>query len=306
MRLWKLEEINKAMPLSPQYLRQVTDSTPLAPPRSKDKPADMPPELEPYCEAVFKSSLTSVDAFANSADRSATYADVFSEPWRWRGKVVHFEGTVRRIRHLSAPDMLLGKGIEDLYECWVFGSNDGTRHPVCLVCTELPAGVSLGDDLSLKASFDAYFFKRLLYHAGDSKANEARLAPLFIGRSFLVKKSPTASRTDTDSAEWKSFLIVFLIGVLGTFVLAFGMHWWFRRNDRRVRDRLRVARTRDVTLPEDGVVSLAGASGLYGEPTTPTPDSSYKPEAPARDASYKPEAPARDSEQEVSANTDAS
>ena len=153
LHLWKLEESNKALPLNPKYLDHVTDSA------SLENQGEM--GARAYYEAVVKSSLTSLGAFANSADSSVSYANLFSEPVQFRGKVIHYEGIVRLIRHMNPPAMVLAKGVEDLYECWLYGKEDGYNHPVCLVCTELPRGVSPGEKLNLQASFDAYFFMRL-------------------------------------------------------------------------------------------------------------------------------------------------
>jgi hypothetical protein len=237
--LWKLQASDKALPLSPRLLKHVKDSTSI-------RVDDAAFEPEAYCEAVFKASLTTVDAFANSAFQGLTFADLFTEPQKWRGKVVHYEGKVRSIHRFDAPLLLRGKGIEDLYACWVFGTQDGSNHPVCLVCTELPAGVSPGEHLDRKVSFDAYFFKRYRYEAVGSKRGQAQEAPLFIGRSFVPVK-PQEDGAASQRAEWKTFLLIFLGAVLTTFVLAFLAHWWFRHSDRRVQARIREARAREYT-----------------------------------------------------------
>ena len=60
-------------------------------------------ETEAYCEALYKATLVSLGAFANSARRDLTIADLLNEPQRYRGQVMHFEGKVRRIRRLDPP-----------------------------------------------------------------------------------------------------------------------------------------------------------------------------------------------------------
>ncbi len=233
LHLWKLQEIDKALPLTPSLLKRVKDSTDI-------RVDDSAFEPEAYCEAVLKASLTSLGAFANSA-HPATFSELFTDPWKYRGQVIHYEGTIRRIRHMDAPAMLRAKGINDLYECWMFGHDDGVN-PVGLVCSELPAGVSPGEKLSLPASFDAYFFKRYRYQAVGSRPGQAREAPLFIGRSFVITKPAPVAEAEAYSLGAKWVLLAVLGLVLGTFVLAFGLHWWFRRNDRRVQARLKELR----------------------------------------------------------------
>jgi hypothetical protein len=251
LHLWKLEQSDKAPELRPNILAKVKDSTGVL----VDDGAFEP---EAYCEALLKASLTSPGAFANSARRDVTFAHLFNEPWRYRGQVIHFEGQVRRIRRFDPPGMVEAKGVKDLYECWLFDTHYGAN-PVCLVCTELPEGVAPGERLNLAASFDAYFFKKYRYKAADSTEGHAREAPLFIGRSFVVSQAPSLPVDDAYGAGWKGVLVLFLGGVLATFVLAFGLHWWFRRNDRRVGARINEVRPRDYVDP--------GAPGLPGGAT---------------------------------------
>jgi hypothetical protein len=242
VRLWRLEESDKALDLSPSLLRRVKDGSPI-------RVDDSAFEPEAYCEAVLKASFVTVGAFANSRIDDVNFADLMTEPARWRGKVVHYEGRVYRIRRFDAPQMLEAKGIKDLYECWVFGPNEGLNHPVCLVCTELPPGVHVGEKLDVLAAFDAYFFKKYAYEAVGGKPGTLHLAPLFIGRSFVVEKPKPADQEGYDSGS-KAILIGFLGLVLGTFGLAFGLHWWFHRGDRRARARIAEARAREYAEPQ--------------------------------------------------------
>jgi len=253
LHLWKIEASDKALMLSPGLLKHVKDSTEL-------RVDDAAFEPQAYCEALWKASLVSLDAFANSTHMDVTYVDLFNSPWRYRGEVIHFEGKLRRIRRFDPPGMIAAKGIKDLYECWFFDPNHGPN-PSCLVCSELPAGVVPGERLELKGRFDAYFFKKYRYTAIDSKPGYAREAPLFLGRSFVVTSVPPSPTVDPVAAEWKTVLLMFLGFVLATFILAFGLHWWLRHGDRRVHARIKELRP-EFTDP--------GATGLSG--TTPSPD----------------------------------
>ena len=191
----------------------------------------------------------SLGALANSAVQNVTIADLMNEPRKHRGQVIHFEGEVRRIRHLDPPPMLEAKDIRDLYECWVFDRQYGAN-PVCLVCSELPEGVTPGEKLKLMGSFDAYFFKVYGYESADSKPGHTREAPLFLGRSFqLPAHAKPGCEATTRSSGWKSWLVILLGFILCTFALAFLGHWWFHRADRRVRARIREVRTREFVEP---------------------------------------------------------
>ena len=255
LRLWKLEASDRALGLSPALLKKVKDSTGVM-------IDDSAYETEAYCEALYKASLVSLGAFANSARQDLTIANLLNEPQRYPGQVMHFEGKMRRIRRLDPPAMLVAKGIRDLYECWLFDERYGT-HPVCLVCSELPDGVTPGEQLSLDAAFDAYFFKRYRYDSGDSTPGHQRLAPLLLGRGFVLTRSAaTAPPDDSFALGSKAVLLLFLGVVIGVFVLVFVGHWWYRRADRQVQARIKAARTREYADPE--------APGMPG--ATPSPN----------------------------------
>jgi hypothetical protein len=253
LHLWKLEESDRAPELRAALLKKVKDSTGVM-------IDDSAFETEAYCEALYKATLASPGAFANTARRDLTIADLLSEPSRHRGQVFHFEGTVRRIRRLEPPAMLVGQGIRDLYECWLFNEKTYGAHPVCLVCSELPAGVSPGEQLTIAASCDAYFFKRYRYESGDSTPGHKREAPLLLGRTLVLTRPPvtgaTAATGDDFAMGSKTVLVLCLAVVPAVFVLIFVAHWWYRRADRRVQERIRAARARDYVDP--------GASGLPG------------------------------------------
>jgi hypothetical protein len=253
LRLWKLEEGDRAPELRAALLKKVKDSTGVM-------IDDSAFETEAYCEALYKATLASPGAFANSARPDLTIAHLLSEPGEHRGQVFHYEGKVRRIRRLEPPAMLVAKGIRDLYECWLFDEQSYGAHPVCLVCSELPAGASPGEHLAIKASCDAYFFKRYRYESGDSTPGHMRQAPLLLGRTFVPTKPPAApaapAAEDDYALGWKAVLVLFLGVVSAVLVLVFAAHWWYRRADRRVQERIRAARARDYVDP--------GASGLPG------------------------------------------
>ncbi len=259
-KLWSLQETDSALPLTPYLLAEVRDGLPIAmlPDQKGKAKADKPDlnnlndfEALAYDEAVYKASLTSVGAFANSARRDVSIAQLMNEPKRYRGEVIHFEGRLRMVRHYDAPAQIRGQGVIDLYECWVMDPNVGYRNPVCFIATELPAGVTIAEKTNHEVQFDGYFFKRYRYGSVDSKPGYARETPLFIGRSLTVVKQPSA--LDKPAESWPVTLpVIFLGAVLLMFVLAVGLHWWYRRADQAVRRRLENARTPRFFEPNEG------------------------------------------------------
>ena len=197
-----------------------------------------------FCEALYKANLTSVGSFAHSARHDLTFADLFNNPRQHRGEVVHFEGQLRRVRRSDPPPNARAKGVGHLYEAWVNDPRYG-NNPVCLDFTEIPAGLKVVEQTDQPVTFDAYFFKKYRYQSADSKPGFAREAPLFIGHSPVLP-APAAE----DLWKWNTSLLTLFLGlVLLTAVLGFGLHWWFRRSDRHIQERLRRARRQEFVDP---------------------------------------------------------
>src|SRR5713226_353770 len=139
-----------------------------------------------FCEALVKAHKTSNHTFQNSVTKGLTYANLFYESKLCRGKVVHFEGRLRRLIRFEPPGETKLDGVTDQYEGWVFDPEIYGANPVCVVFTELPAGLEPRDKLDVRVSFDGYYFKKYRYKAADNW----RDAPLLIGHTIIVKQMP--------------------------------------------------------------------------------------------------------------------
>jgi len=127
-----------------------------------------------------------VDALAKAARKDVTYAKLMQEPTKFRGEPLHIKGRLRRLIKMDAPKPLLNDGIKVLYEGWIFPeSEEGGANPYCIIFTELPKDVELGERVNYRATCDAYFFKIYRYKAGGDKTRDA---PLLIGRTFALQK----------------------------------------------------------------------------------------------------------------------
>ncbi len=229
-------EMGKAPPLV--NLESVQDSVPI---RSGE-------EGMAYCEALVKAHQTSEEVFHKSVTRGLTYPNLFLEPELHRGKVVHFEGRLKRLIRYEPPAETKLDDIKDLYEGWLFDPDRYGANPVCVVFTDLPAGLEPSDKLDVKVTFNGYFFKKYRYKAADV----LRDAPLLIGHTIILKQVPV----DTDSEEGGFFsgmmAVTFLAVLGGVFFLAFLLTLWYRRSDRLVQTRLINAQASTFVMPEDG------------------------------------------------------
>jgi hypothetical protein len=232
-------EISKAPPLS--NLESVKDSTPI---RSGE-------EGLAYCEALVKAHQTSEQVFQQSVTRGLTYPNLYHEPELHRGKVVHFEGRLRRLIRLEPPAETKLDGLKDQFEGWMFDPERYGANPVCVIFTDLPDGLEPGDKLDVRVSFDGYFFKKYRYPAADG----LRDAPLLIGHTIILKQGSLKTDSEEGGLFSGMMAITFLAVLGGVFFLAFLVTLWYRRSDRLVQSRLLNAQTSTfVPPPAEGIV----------------------------------------------------
>src|SRR5437667_22632 len=101
------------------------------------------PAQEPPPEFWFNrdraAAAAAAEVFARSAAENAhvNWADMFREPWKFRGQVIPVSGKLKRLRRLDAPLPLQKEWIKVVYEGWVFTPTYGSN-PVCVIFPDLP------------------------------------------------------------------------------------------------------------------------------------------------------------------------
>ncbi len=186
-----------------------------------------------YADALFYASRTPADVFAKAAadNTHVKFAHINSEPWKYRGQVIHLAGTLRRLNRHDAPVPAIKHGVPHFYEAWISLDNRGPLIRVDF--TELPEGLQVGDDLDRRVSFDGYFFKKWPYTSQDEKERQA----LFFIAPTLTLQSPRP-RPELETGMTKTMVM----GIIGCVVLTLGLiialSLWYKRGDRAVRARL--------------------------------------------------------------------
>lgn len=157
-------------------------------------------------------------------------------------ELLHIEGQLALVLPMKPTDDLKAlHGIENLYEAWVYARGTQTPKLVCVVVSELPEGIKVGENQNVQVAFDAYYFKLWHYEtrkvkdpAKDPEKHDWRRAPLLLGKTFEVTGAVTAETTYTPG------MLYGLIGGLAALGLAaLGMGLWFRRGDRHIRSAAR-------------------------------------------------------------------
>ncbi len=278
-RLWILGPPESAPALRPQLLGNVLDSQPVASGQTGLKANDQ--EFEVFMEALAKASYTPPPAFANSARTDVNYAQLMSDPADYRGDVIHVEGRLKLLRRFNPP-AAVAERISDFYEGWIFPKEQRGTNPVCVIFSELPKGLSVAEQMEVPVAFEGYFFKRYRYKAGDSGHNQAREAPLLIGRTIILTGPPVIA-SDGSEIWWTSPMLILLFGLIFAIVgFAAALTWWFRRGDQRVRARVVEAMPVSFSdtfepsdapsaspVPNDGIASAPSPGAAEPNPAHP-------------------------------------
>jgi len=144
--------------------------------------ADNKYEYAAYCYLVLHAAEVAPEALAKAARKDLSIAKLMADPAKYRGEPMQIKGRLRRLVKMDAPKGLLNDNIKVLYEGWFFPENEETT-PYCVIFTEIPKGIELGEKTFYRANCDAYFFKIYRYKAVN---NTTRDAPLLIGRTFAL------------------------------------------------------------------------------------------------------------------------
>jgi hypothetical protein len=250
-RCWNLIDTDQVRPFPPHMFEEgaIRDGTSMA---------DGTLEAVYFPQILLQAYYTSQAALRKAARTDLTYAQIFAEPKKYRGQVVHIDGKLRMLARLDPSDEAKANGVSDQYEAWIL--NEGAGQLFVFVFTQLPPSLRpyLGEagknkikdnKLDVQVSGDGYFYKKFRYKALDSKANTARDAPVFIGHT-LVDHTPPGGPAPEEADEWGNHLMAVFLGIVGfAVVVVVGMTWWFRRSDRQVRGRVLAARHTGLVLP---------------------------------------------------------
>jgi hypothetical protein len=151
--------------------------------------------------------LTSEDLRESASDRAAV-----NGPSIFRLELLRFDGKVTKVRRIAPTKALAERGVKDLYEAWLVPADEPPSQAVCVVFTDLPAGLEMGAQPADRwATFAGYFFKMMRYPGPDAeekpdpaggppKKTGWLSAPLLVGRTVTLSPGPApeANRIELD------------------------------------------------------------------------------------------------------------
>jgi hypothetical protein len=260
----------KAPPID-EYLAGVRDHTRTATSRSNID------EFWGYCQIMHQIALTPARALANSGREGpqGNRKDLVRNPAEYRGRVIHIEGRLKRLRQFDAPSLLTSRGLQPhwaqaastagmlatpggpgpllaaslqfpgrtglltLYEGWVYVHPDDGE-PWNVIFCDLPPELTVGEDVDYPVAFDGYFFKALKLRFGKKDLS----VPQLLGKTIQMQTGGAAdggrgpAGPGLADAFSTGFVITLTALAAAVIALLVGLAWWFRHGDRRVRSRL--------------------------------------------------------------------
>ena len=219
------------------YFESVEDDAPLARGQKGLSRATHPAafeEMEAYDYVLAHARKQPVERLKKFAMHDVPYANLFN-PIRqdYLRELIHLEGRLALLMAMKpTPGLEKREKFDKLYDAWIYVP--GSQFPFCLVVSELPAGVAPGEDLNLRVSVDAYYFKLFRYESRQDKGDGKKQwnqAPLFLGRTF-----ESAGPMTTDVAPYSGSMLATIVAVLAGLALTVaGFAWWYRRGDRHIK-----------------------------------------------------------------------
>jgi hypothetical protein len=276
---------DQAPPLNATWLDSVRDDNPFLDlrPRAPDelmlpKYRDGYQEYLAYCQAVVLADQLPAEAFAKSAadNSDLEFSHLYRESKRYRGKVIHMAGRLKRVTKEDAPREAERHGVKAIYQGFVFLDRPGP--PVVVIFPRLPEGLKVGDYAKPpRVAFDGYFFKRYRYPSEEKdRAGNRKVVTtlLFIAPTLHVRQAPAPA-----GAVSSPLPAPVLYGVIGFVVLTLGLlvgvHFWYRRSDQKIRSRLLKLQAERF---EEGLMAGAARDGAAGEASPPPTDFAVEPE----------------------------
>jgi hypothetical protein len=217
--------------LSDWDFSQVRDKRPIA------SYSDNLDEYLAYNHVFAKVMQFSPEVLARNSRKDVVYADLINEvrETEYLRKLIHVKGRLVRVRQREAKDFLRNANLERYYEGWIM-HEDNPKHLIVVAFTEVPEGIETGERISCQVTVDGYYFKLLGYMSDEKDErgkNVWRVAPL------LVARKPVVIPDEREQYSWSGFvpLVAGLVGLIT--VAALILTVWFRRGDRRTRQRVR-------------------------------------------------------------------
>lgn len=211
------------------------------------------PEVAAQSRVIMHAARFSADELEKHARDNVKFADLFEEIRKdYKLKNVKLEGRLILLRRQEVNAELRAAGINNVFEGWLVPVNEPRGNPVCILFTEPLEGVEPNGRVNVWVSFAGYSFKLMRYESAETYEDnpnrfKVKKAPLLIGKGPIRRPDPDAPT----SLTWGVFLqAAIIIGAL-LIVAGGGLAWWYRSGDRKAKEAIETARSRNPFDPNN-------------------------------------------------------
>lgn len=151
-------------------------------------------EMPAYWKMIDWSRTQSIHTLEKRALTNVPFRDYWEQPDEYRGKLIRLRLHVRMVTKYEPKHRT---DVPTVYEAWGW-TDDSLSFPYVVVFSDSPPGLPIGKDIRAEMVFTGYFLKTMAYTAYDN----ARWAPLLVGRARLVESSASSTSSSIDSSTW--------------------------------------------------------------------------------------------------------
>lgn len=204
-------------------------------------------EGDAYGHLLVKAAHFTEQQLEQAARNDVAFTVLMLESDDYRGDLITISGALRRLTPFPVGEST--PGIDQLFEGWVFTLDSGT-HPYRIVCTEVPAGLTVGERIEPQpVQVTGYFLKRQGYAAAGGQ----HVAPLLLAKTIRWTPPRTASTEAIGTGLARTVLVfVTVIGVCLALAL-----WRFSIGDKQFETaRLQTLRDKQAVLDRETLAGL--------------------------------------------------
>lgn len=209
------------------------------------------PEVAAYNRIILHAARFTPEELEEHALTDVKFADLFEKVRKdYQFKNVKMEGRLISLRRMEVNNELRAAGVNQAFEGWLVPATEPSGNPVCIVFTEPLEDVEPGGRVNKWVSFAGFSFKLMRYESAEKYENEpnrhkVKKAPLLIGKQPISRRDPEAAT----SLTWGGFMQGAIICAALLIVAGGGLAWWYRSGDRKAKEVMEAARSRNPFDP---------------------------------------------------------
>jgi hypothetical protein len=176
-----------------------------------DKTSDL--SRRPFYHLLTLAATAQPALLDKHARRGVTYAEIWNEPEKFRGELIHLKGYLRGLEpwQATASEQFNPARLQTLYDGYLF-TNDSHPNPYVIVLPRVADGMPTGRNITENVTFAGYFLKLWRYKSADGTE---RAAPLLMGQMITWTPAPQQDRFAHMSSYLAGAFLILVVSLAG-------------------------------------------------------------------------------------------